>query len=369
MPSIITSYATRHSGENIALLGVSSLTIALRTYARSRAVGFRHFAADDNIMLVAIAPIIFEYLTAYILFSPWSGIGNVIVQPDPATYSPGSLEYRRRIRESKLLVAYTVNYVVILWLMKGANLSLFSRFTHRLGHYESRIRHGFYILGGTFAIIILGIFLGCRPFRLYWQISPDPGTNCHPATAPINVFVPLAFDILTSVYILSIPLPILRMTNMKLWKKLGLITMVVGNIFVVVTAIVRAILIYSMLDDVEEAHCWTLRATFVSTVASNLPLLYPLMLQLLTRFSSVFPCTHMNDNERELRTITEMEEGEADVVSCQDVDNSKAGSILENTEEETQSEAVHETPTPSSDTSGGDLVQDDIDDVMCIGPT
>ncbi|KAM3433026.1 hypothetical protein NHJ13734_006632 [Beauveria thailandica] len=48
---------------------------------------------------------------------------------------------------------------------------------YRLRSYKKQIHAGFALLGSTYVMLGATIFLSCRPFHKYWQINPDPGTN------------------------------------------------------------------------------------------------------------------------------------------------------------------------------------------------
>ena len=41
--------------------------------------------------------------------------------------------------------------------------------------YRNRIFVGFGMIGATFAIVILVIFVSCTPITKWWQMFPDPG--------------------------------------------------------------------------------------------------------------------------------------------------------------------------------------------------
>lgn len=90
-----------------------------------------------------------------------------------------------------------------------------------------RVRLGFFVVIVTYVAVVLSIFLGCRPFHANWQMYPDPGStfsfhhcrnkslifwlmidNCQPAVSHINLLVTLVLNIISDVYLLSIPLPV-----------------------------------------------------------------------------------------------------------------------------------------------------------------
>lgn len=41
--------------------------------------------------------------------------------------------------------------------------------------YRNRIFVGFGMIGATFAIVIIVIFVSCTPITKWWQMNPDPG--------------------------------------------------------------------------------------------------------------------------------------------------------------------------------------------------
>jgi hypothetical protein len=45
--------------------------------------------------------------------------------------------------------------------------------------YELRIYIGYGLVFVSYLVVVLNLFLGCRPLRRNWQINPDPGgTSC-----------------------------------------------------------------------------------------------------------------------------------------------------------------------------------------------
>lgn len=60
----------------------------------------------------------------------------------------------------------------------------------------------------TYIAVALTLLLSCQPMRKFWQVSPDPGVTCQPTKSPVYVLVVVIPNILTDVYLLSIPLPV-----------------------------------------------------------------------------------------------------------------------------------------------------------------
>lgn len=73
-------------------------------------------------------------------------------------------------------------YTALLWTLKASLLVFYLRLTAGLSRgYRIRIYIGFGILLATFMVVLLNLYLGCRPLYKYWQISPDPGSMGRPS--------------------------------------------------------------------------------------------------------------------------------------------------------------------------------------------
>lgn len=71
-----------------------------------------------------------------------------------------------------------------------------------------RVIVAYIILGITYGVVALTILLSCQPFNHFWQVTPDPGLICQPTKSPAYVLVVVIPNILTDIYLLSIPLPV-----------------------------------------------------------------------------------------------------------------------------------------------------------------
>jgi hypothetical protein len=77
-----------------------------------------------------------------------------------------------------------------------------------ISHLEIRVRLAYGILPATYIAVALTILCSCQPFHHFWQISPDPGKLCQATISPAYVLVTLVLNIITDLYLLSIPLPV-----------------------------------------------------------------------------------------------------------------------------------------------------------------
>ncbi|KAI5862524.1 hypothetical protein GGS23DRAFT_597327 [Durotheca rogersii] len=271
--------------ERFVLLGIGLTLIGLRLYVRARVVGWRGLWVDDYMMIVVA--MVYAALTAgcYFLLVVYRGLANNGLTPEQrAALEPGGLEYAQRIGGSKATIYCRILYTVVCWMTKGAMLAFCLRLTERFGKYEKRIRAGFVILVVSWVADFLITMLSCRPFHDYWQIWPDPGEMCQPALSPYSVYGTMGLNVATSAYVFWVPLPVLWMAGLQLWKKLGLVVLVLGNAFVMAIAILCGARVASRAGpDAFEAGAWAQRVAFAAVLTSNLPLLFPLVSRRLER--------------------------------------------------------------------------------------
>ncbi|KIH92525.1 hypothetical protein SPBR_02568 [Sporothrix brasiliensis 5110] len=264
--------------EAFTLFGIGFGFIMLRTYARLSKTGMFGFKADDYLMLVAAVVYAAETVLAYSVGAYWHGMANSgMTDAERAALSPDTEEYRMRVTGSKTQVAGWSTYTLLLWLLKASMCSFYLRLTEGLD-YRRRIYAGFGLIFATWVAVLLSILLGCRPMSKNWQIYPDPGNACQPAVSHINVFVTLVLNVLTDIYLMSIPLPMLWKANLRPAKKIGLMVLFSGGLFVTAAAILRCVLIITNpATSAQLAGAWGCRETFVAVVTSNAPMIFPLM--------------------------------------------------------------------------------------------
>lgn len=149
------------------------------------------------------------------------------------------------------------------------------------------------LIGATYLATELSILLGCQPFKNNWQIYPDPGSKCashthtsyqltlqdfcQPAVSKIDLYVTVVLNVLTDAYLMSIPMPMLWKAHLELKKKLSLVLIFGGGVFVMMAGILRcALIIQDPINGAQAAGSWAVRETFVAVVIGNIPMIYPL---------------------------------------------------------------------------------------------
>ncbi|KAL2192432.1 hypothetical protein P885DRAFT_72988 [Corynascus similis CBS 632.67] len=264
--------------EAFSLLGIGLFVIGLRLYVRISSAGLKKLYVDDYLMIVATVAYSVETYLAYSVGAFWKGLANNAMSDEQRfLLDPNSEEYRLRVNGSKTQVAGWSTYTFLLWVIKAAMCSFYLRLTDGLA-FERRIYAGFVLIVVTWIAVFLSIILGCHPFEKNWQIYPDPGNACQPAISRIDIFVTVVLNVITDIYLMSIPIPMLWKSSLRPLKKAGLMLLFSGGIFVTAAGILRCVLIITdPINGAQKSGSWAVRETFVAVVTSNLPFISPLI--------------------------------------------------------------------------------------------
>ncbi|KAL4926773.1 uncharacterized protein BDV17DRAFT_268551 [Aspergillus undulatus] len=265
--------------ESFSLLGLGLVFILVRIYVRWTQVGPSNFQLDDFLMPLAGIVFAIEVTLAYLVGSKYDGLTNSYMTDEQrAALDPASQEYYNRQMGSKIQVAGWSLYTMVLWLIKGSLAVFYSRLTTGLSHLPTRVRIAYITLGVTYIGVALTLVLSCQPMHKFWQISPDPGNICQPARSMVYVLVVMIPNVLTDLYLMSIPLPLLWTVRIGMRRKITLMGLFSGAIFVGVAAVIRAVIVItSGANGAIEGSKWACRESFVSVVVANLPIIQPLI--------------------------------------------------------------------------------------------
>ncbi|CAI4212820.1 unnamed protein product [Parascedosporium putredinis] len=252
---------------------VQIVIIVLRTLSRWKIIGCVSFEPDDYLMLLAIIPYAAEVSLAYAVGASAQGLTNSGMTPEARL---------RCNRKAKSTNGGWVMYVSVLWLIKASLCAFYIRLTNGLPEYRNRLRIGIGILIFTYILLILLISLGCMPVKKNWQIHPDPGTMSH-----LKIFITLVLNILTDIYLIMIPIPLLWSARLPTMKKIGLCILFSGAIFVMTAGLLRCVLILkNPVSGPRQGSAWAIRESFVAITASSIPIIWAALRRWIKRFSS-----------------------------------------------------------------------------------
>ncbi|KAH7142647.1 hypothetical protein B0J13DRAFT_636189 [Dactylonectria estremocensis] len=265
--------------EQLILLSLGLVTIAVRVFLRWQQVGPSGWQLDDYLMPLTGVVFTLEVIAAYLVGAKFQGLTNsYMTDAQRAAIDPDSQEYYSRQWGSKIQVIGWSFYAFILWALKFCVATFYSRLTSGLTHLRVRVRIAYIFLALTYFAVALTILLSCQPMHKFWQINPDPGRLCRPTNSPAYVLVVVIPNVLTDLYLLSIPLPLLWGVNIGLRRRLTLMLLFSGAIFVIMAGTIRAVVIItSGPEGALSGSSWACRETFVAIVVTNLPILQPLM--------------------------------------------------------------------------------------------
>lgn len=101
---------------------------------------------------------------------------------------------------------------------------------------------------------------------------------CQGAVARPIVWVTFISSVLTDIYLIMIPIPMLWGTKLKLAKKIAATIVLGAGVFVLICSLLKTVFV--IVDDVHGAELagrWGTREAFVSVITTNLPMIFPLI--------------------------------------------------------------------------------------------
>ncbi|PHH86633.1 hypothetical protein CDD83_9951 [Cordyceps sp. RAO-2017] len=261
---------------------IDTIIILFRILMRWRNLSFRGLAVDDFLMLCIIPFDTVSTAIGYLVSAEANGLANSGMTPlERATLSPDSEEYRLRVEGSKLHFSGWILYTALLWILKTCWLFYYKRLGDRVSHMELKVNIGLCLVASTYFAILLVMFFGCRPFEKHWQINPDPGNFCYPAVSRLQAWTVLTTNMLTDLYIVTIPLPMIWAARISPLKKASLVVMFCGGLITIAFGAARCVFILrnDSSQTSEFAAQWSQRESFVAVVITNIPVLFPLLAQ------------------------------------------------------------------------------------------
>jgi hypothetical protein len=261
------------------LQGTAYLVLAARYYQQFSTNGFRTFAGDDVLMLMATLVYTAESVAAHFVVAYWKGFANNgMTDEQRETLDPDDPEYALRVNGSKTHVIGLLLYATLLWLLKGCWIFYYNRLAQGVDRARWLIVWGRWIIPVTYVACLLVAFLKCIPFEKQWQIYPDPGNSCTPAVSYLQTIFVMVMNTITDIYLMAIPLPMIWKAQMPWKKKVTLMVMFSGGLLELVFGILRCVSVLTVGNkDPAQSGYWSIRESFVSYILTNMPMVYPML--------------------------------------------------------------------------------------------
>ena len=129
-------------------------------------------------------------------------------------------------------------------------------------------------VAATFMAIVLATLLECRPFHLYWQITPNPGL-C--VKSYIQITLQCASNVVLDLMMLVISWPILRVKGRTWQDQLRIGALYLLGTFCIIVTTLRLIFIYDSGSGQSTRSLWASIQMVVSTFVANTPTIYGLL--------------------------------------------------------------------------------------------
>ncbi|KAL6864262.1 hypothetical protein J3F83DRAFT_762075 [Trichoderma novae-zelandiae] len=251
------------------LLGAALISIGGRLYVRCRQLGAKNLGLDDGLAVAGMILFVPNVILAYHLNTQTHRMGNHSMNGHAGT-RPSSVGYQLREFGSKLYLYNWLCYSAALWTLKAAFLASILRRAAESGRRQAHRYLGFCFLAVTWIATTIAFLQSCRPLSCMWQVYPDPGQYCQPATSPVLVWVYLGFDIITNLYLALAAVPVAAKEGKSMRDKLQWFAALVCGMLATGTAIARAAILSSDhdLDAEQNAEAWAIWQIFFIFVAA-----------------------------------------------------------------------------------------------------
>ncbi|OSS46882.1 hypothetical protein B5807_08996 [Epicoccum nigrum] len=173
---------------------------------------------------------------------------------------------------SKLILATRTMLVCLLWCLKVAVFDLLARLISNMP-YERFIKYGFWsVLLATFLASLTTVYLGCRPFKRHWQISPDPG-DC--VVGNIWLITYEASNIITDLMLMALSFTLICSITIPITQRLRVMALFSIGVFLVAISIIR--IVQGIGSRAQRGHTlWASLEILLAAIVAVTPTIYAL---------------------------------------------------------------------------------------------
>ncbi|KAL4761099.1 uncharacterized protein BDW70DRAFT_159966 [Aspergillus foveolatus] len=232
--------------------------------------GVRHLQADDYIMTLTFL----VYTTMLVLIRVSAEYATNLLPPsEQAAIFANPKNVRARIYGSMIVIGSEQCMLISTWGVKTCLVTMYWKLTHLLPwHIFVQILAGYVALG--FAVIEITYFaVYSRPFSQYWAV---PVENAQCATYQHYSITQAVFNISSDAFMLAIPVPLLKGTQMPIRKKILLISVLGLGVFVMIAAILNKYFNFQS-PDTTIYQLWYIREASTAIYVANLMCWWPLL--------------------------------------------------------------------------------------------
>ncbi len=213
-------------------------------------------------LLILAVRIVVVYL--YLLY----GTSNDILYGNKSYFDSSDLA---TIKAGSILSLVSRMLITTFYWLQICLLLLFYSSITREVHRVNTIRTCWALVGVSYVAVVLSTFLECHPFRLYWQIEPNPG-QC--VRAYVQLFMQGISNIVLDLFLLAISFPMLRMHNRSWPQTIRVGSLFVLGFFTIIVTCLRIVYIHAENSYQPVRSFWASIQMLTSTFVANAPTVY-----------------------------------------------------------------------------------------------
>ncbi|ETN39369.1 uncharacterized protein HMPREF1541_05592 [Cyphellophora europaea CBS 101466] len=182
-----------------------------------------------------------------------------------------SSEDLSNIRTGSILALVSRFLITTFYWLQICLLLLFYGGMVREFHWVNTIKACWLAIVVTYITVVLVTFLECTPFRLYWQVDPNPG-KCVRAYA--QLLTQGTCNIVLDLFLLAISYPLIAVRKRTLSQKLRVGSLFILGFFCIIVTCLRIAYIYAEDSYQPVRSFWASVQMLVSTFVANVPTIY-----------------------------------------------------------------------------------------------
>ncbi|KAL9060763.1 MAG: hypothetical protein Q9162_000467 [Coniocarpon cinnabarinum] len=246
--------------------GCALVLILLRLWGR--AIRTERLFTEDKIMALSIVPLLIRMA----LVDPILLYGTNNTDP----YGLDPIAIREREKGSKLVLAsrifYAMLYVPLMFrdsTQCGVAMERRFRLTCNIWtrRYELQLMGIRIFLFVTFFAVVIATLAECQPFHHYWQVTPDPGSQCRSGYAQLLVMS--CCDIVTDILLVVFPIPIIVRSAMRASRKAAITFLFSLSILLIIITSYRLSAILHQHGRQQLRSLWASLEILASAAVSN----------------------------------------------------------------------------------------------------
>ncbi|OBT71216.1 hypothetical protein VF21_09879 [Pseudogymnoascus sp. 05NY08] len=235
------------------------LRLGLKQYRSQR------FSLGDYITTAAIVSILLRGAVIHVALL-WGTNNITVAVRKTMTFTPEVI-YRREIG-SQLTI-----FSLSSWLQKCVVMCILQRLLK--GVASKWITKFYWItLAVTFVAALVVTFTECDPFKLYWQVVPDPGT-CSKGIIQLEVFS--ALSMVTDAMLIALPLPHLMKIQRPFIERLRLVALFLVGLTILGVTMARLLMNVVLFHRSGQSHNVANVEILFAAFVANAPTIYGLL--------------------------------------------------------------------------------------------